>query len=137
MMRKAWSTLLVSSLLAAAGCGGSAAPPAHPLVAALHGPGLLPGRVIEIGLDRRRRSSQTCGDLRDRGPFGLTEVTCQRDRPGPSGLKATVWTPLSWPRKVVTNVPNETSKRRTSPSKQADATTPCGPKATPRVQSLC
>jgi len=39
--------------------------------------------VVEIRLDRGPRAPQAFGDLRDRQPLGLTEVTRQRDSPAP------------------------------------------------------
>ena len=57
-----------------------AAAAAHPDVARLDRPGLLPGRVIEVRLDRRRRATQAAGDLRDRQTLDLAEVARQDHR---------------------------------------------------------
>ena len=56
-----------------------AAAAAHPDVARVHGPRLLAGRVVKIRLDRRRRTAQAIGDLRDREALGLSIMASQRD----------------------------------------------------------
>jgi hypothetical protein len=70
---------LVRVALAAPGRGGGAAASAHSLVAALHGSGLLAGRVVEVGLDRRRRTIHACSDLDDRQTLDLAEVVRKGD----------------------------------------------------------
>jgi hypothetical protein len=56
-----------------------AAAAAHALVAGLDRLRLLPGRVVEIRLDGRRRSPQAAGDLSDRQALGLTVGPRERD----------------------------------------------------------
>ena len=52
-------------------------------------------RVVEVGLDRRRRAAQTSGDLRDRKPLGLAKVARESNRP-----VAFVHTVISWRRSI-------------------------------------
>ena len=58
-----------------------AAAAAHALVAGLDRPRLLPGRVVEVRLDRRRRAAQAVGDLPDREALELAVMPRQGDRP--------------------------------------------------------
>ena len=66
--------------LAVARLGVGAAAAAHADVARLDRPRLLPGRVVEVRLDRRRRAAEPLGDLRDREALDLAVVARQRDR---------------------------------------------------------
>jgi hypothetical protein len=61
--------------------GVGAAAAAHPLVVRLDRPCLLAGRVVEVRLDRRRRATETVGDLPDREALELAVMTRQGDRP--------------------------------------------------------
>jgi len=54
---------------------------ADSLVARLHRPGLLAGRIVEVRLDRRRRATETIGDLSDREALELPVMPRQGDRP--------------------------------------------------------
>ena len=63
----------VGIALAVPRLGVGAAAAAHPHVARLDRSSLLPRRVVEVGLDRRRRATEPIGDLRDRQPLGLAE----------------------------------------------------------------
>ena len=71
----------VGIALAVARLGVSAAAAAHAEVPGLDRPGLLPGRVVEVRLDRRRRATETVGDLPDREALDLAVVPRQGDRP--------------------------------------------------------
>jgi hypothetical protein len=71
---------LVRVTLAAARCGWSAASSAHSLVAALHGSGLLAGRVVEIGLDCGLGATESTGDLGNREALLVAIVARERRR---------------------------------------------------------
>jgi hypothetical protein len=71
----------VGVALAVARLRVGAAAAAHPLVARLDRPRLLPGGVVEVRLDRRRRATETVGDLPDRETLELAVMTRQGDRP--------------------------------------------------------
>jgi len=71
----------VGVTLAVPRLGVGAAAAAHPLVAALDRPRLLPGRVVEVRLDRCRRATEPDGDLPDREALELAVMTRQGDRP--------------------------------------------------------
>ncbi|MGO9753943.1 MAG: hypothetical protein ACLP22_21170, partial [Solirubrobacteraceae bacterium] len=64
----------VDVALAVSGLRASAAAAAHALVAGLNRPRLLAGRIVEVRLDRRRRSPETVGDLCDREALDLAVV---------------------------------------------------------------
>src|SRR5204863_1589370 len=56
-----------------------AAATAHADVARLYRPSLLAGRVVEVGLDRRRRAAKAVSDLLDRETLRFTEMVRQCD----------------------------------------------------------
>jgi hypothetical protein len=66
--------------LAVARLGVGPTTAAHPDVARLDRTRLLPCRVVEVRLDRRRRATEPVGDLPDRETLDLAEVTRQGDR---------------------------------------------------------
>ena len=70
----------VGVALAVARLGVGAATAAHALVAGLHRPRLLPGRALEVRLDRRRRAAEPIGDLLDRQALELPVMACQSHR---------------------------------------------------------
>ena len=73
----------VGVALAAARGGLGAAASAHSLIAALHGSGLLAGRVVKVCLDCRLRPSKPPGDLGDREPLLVAVVARERRSPAP------------------------------------------------------
>jgi len=72
---------LVSVALAPARGGWGAASSTHPLVATLHGSGLLSGRVVEVGLDGGLGATKPAGDLGDREALLVAVVPRERYRP--------------------------------------------------------
>src|SRR5437588_11097488 len=78
----------VSVALAVARLGVGAAAAAEADVAGLDRPGLLPGGVVEVRLDRGPRPAETFGDLRDRQTLLVPVVPGQSD--GTPALEHTV-----------------------------------------------
>ena len=64
--------------VAVAGLRVGAAAAAHPLVASLDRPRLLPGRIVEVRLHGRGRAAETVGDIPDRQALELAVVACKR-----------------------------------------------------------
>ena len=70
----------VGVALAVARLGIRATPTTDADVAGLHGSRLLPGRVVEVRLDRRWRATEPSGDLGDRESLSLPKMPGQRHR---------------------------------------------------------
>ena len=90
--RVAGLAVRVGVALAVARLRVRAAAAAHADVAGLDRPRLLAGRVVEVRLDRRRRATETVGDLPDREALDLAVMPRQGDRP------ATLENPTRFPR---------------------------------------
>jgi hypothetical protein len=80
----------VGVALAVARLRVGAAAAAHAHVPGLDRPRLHPGRIVEVRLDRRRRAAEALGDLGDREPLFLPEVTPPTRRPGDARLRARI-----------------------------------------------
>ena len=78
--RMAALAVLIRVTLAVASLRRGAAPPAHPPISRLHRPRLLATRVVEAGLDRRRRATQALGDLSDRQSLRVAAVPGEGNR---------------------------------------------------------